>query len=142
PICDGEATKKSLTDATKKALSSLGFSADIFMGLYDNPEYRQKNKEEFALKNASDNAEDAARLRQELDDKLTRVANTLATGVSANEVTKVFASIAREVEVHRKDAEAKGDSQHANYLSKRLRRLTTIKDERLKELNKTQEKTA
>ncbi|STD17970.1 Uncharacterised protein [Enterobacter asburiae] len=59
-----------------------------------------------------------------------------------NEVTKVFASIAREVEVHRKDAEAKGDSQHANYLSKRLRRLTTIKDERLKELNKAQEKTA
>lgn len=142
PLCDGEATKKSLTDATKKALSSLGFSADIFMGLYDNPEYRQKNKEEFALKNASDNAEDAARLRQELDDKLTRVANTLATGVSSNEVTKVFASIAREVEVHRKDAEAKGDSQHANYLSKRLRRLTTIKDERLKELNKAQEKTA
>lgn len=142
PICDGEATKKSLTDATKKALSSLGFSADIFMGLYDNPEYRQKNKEEFALKNASDNAEDAARLRQELDDKLTRVANTLATGVSANEVTKVFASIAREVEVHRKDAESKGDSQHASYLSKRLRRLTTIKDERLKELSKTQEKTA
>ncbi|EQB0139518.1 hypothetical protein ACYAD5_001491 [Enterobacter cloacae] len=142
PICDGEATKKSLTDATKKALSSLGFSADIFMGLYDNPEYRQKNKEEFALKNASDNAEDAVRLRQELDDKLTRVANTLASGVSANELTKVFASIAREVEVHRKDAEAKGDSQHASYLSKRLRRLTTIKDERLKELNKAQEKTA
>lgn len=142
PICDGEATKKSLTDATKKALSSLGFSADIFMGLYDNPEYRQKNKEEFALKNASDNAEDAARLRQELDDKLTRVANTLATGISANEVTKVFAAIAREVEVHRKDAESKGDNQHASYLSKRLRRMTTIKDERLKELNKAQEKTA
>lgn len=142
PTCDGEATKKSLTDATKKALSSLGFSADIFMGLYDNPEYRQKNKEEFALKNASENAEDVVRLRQELDEKLTRVANTLATGVSANEVTKVFASIAREVEVHRKDAEAKGDSQHASYLSKRIRRLTTIKDERLKELNKSQEKSA
>lgn len=60
PICDGEATKKSLTDATKKALSALGFCADIFMGLYDNPEYRQKNKAEFALKNASENAEDAA----------------------------------------------------------------------------------
>lgn len=142
PISDGEATKKSLTDATKKALSSLGFCADIFMGLYDNPEYRQKNKEEFALKNASDNAEDAARLRQELDDKLTRVANTLASGISANEIAKVFASIAREVEVHRKDAEAKGDNQHASYLSKRLRRLTSIKDGRLKELNKDQEKTA
>ncbi|EGR9650817.1 hypothetical protein I4Y92_000678 [Salmonella enterica subsp. enterica serovar Saintpaul] len=140
PICDGEATKKSLTDATKKALSALGFCADIFMGLYDNPEYRQKNKAEFALKNASENAEDAARVRQELDDKLTRVANTIASAVSENEINKVYSSIAREAEVHRKDAEAKGDTQHARYLSGRLRRLTTIKDERIAELNKAQEK--
>ncbi|HGB1340899.1 TPA: hypothetical protein ACIUDQ_001565 [Salmonella enterica subsp. enterica serovar Saintpaul] len=139
-ICDGEATKKSLTDATKKALSALGFCADIFMGLYDNQEYRQKNKAEFALKNASENAEDAARVRQELDDKLTRVANTLASAVSENEINKVYSSIAREAEVHRKDAEAKGDTQHARYLAGRLRRLTTIKDERIAELNKAQEK--
>ncbi|EIW3120899.1 hypothetical protein MB910_000223 [Salmonella enterica] len=140
PICDGEATKKALTDATKKALSALGFCADIFMGLYDNPEYRQKNKAEFALKNASENAEDAARVRQELDDKLTRVANTIASAVSENEINKVYSSIAREAEVHRKDAEAKGDTQHARYLGGRLRRLTTIKDERIAELNKAQEK--
>ncbi|EAA9205446.1 hypothetical protein AE843_000827 [Salmonella enterica subsp. enterica serovar Meleagridis] len=140
PICDGEATKKSLTDATKKALSALGFCADIFMGLYDNPEYRQKNKAEFALKNASENAEDAARVRQELDDKLTRVANTIASAVSENEINKVYSSIAREAEVHRKDAEAKGDTQHARYLGGRLRRLTTIKDERIAELNKALEK--
>ncbi|EAA2008287.1 hypothetical protein AVD89_02575 [Salmonella enterica subsp. enterica serovar Anatum] len=140
PICDGEATKKSLTDATKKALSALGFCADIFMGLYDNPEYRQKNKAEFALKNASENAEDAARVRQELDNKLTRVANTIASAVSENEINKVYSSIAREAEVHRKDAEAKGDTQRARYLGGRLRRLTTIKDERIAELNKAQEK--
>ncbi|EHR2395233.1 hypothetical protein JYY68_001191 [Salmonella enterica subsp. enterica serovar Typhimurium] len=139
-ICDGEATKKSLTDATKKALSALGFCADIFMGLYDNQEYRQKNKAEFALKNASENAEDAARVRQKLDDKLTRVANTLASAVSENEINKVYSSIAREAEVHRKDAEVKGDTQHARYLGGRLRRLTTIKDERIAELNKAQEK--
>ncbi len=139
-ICDGEATKKSLTDATKKALSALGFCADIFIGLYDNQEYRQKNKAEFALKNASENAEDAARVRQELDDKLTRVANTLASAVSENEINKVYSSIAREAEVHRKDAEVKGDTQHARYLGGRLRRLTTIKDERIAELNKAQEK--
>ncbi|MDM3130714.1 hypothetical protein [Citrobacter sp. CK205] len=140
PFCDGEATKKSLTDATKKALSALGFCADIFMGLYDNPEYRQKNKAEFALKNASENAEDAARVRQELDDKLTKVANTLASAVSENEINKVYSSIAREAEVHRKDAEEKGDTQHARYLSGRLRRLTDIKNGRIAELNKTGEK--
>ncbi|WP_404653723.1 exonuclease family protein [Raoultella terrigena] len=140
PICDGEAAKKSLTDATKKALSGLGFSGDIFMGLYDNLEYRQKNKAEFDLKNASEIAEDAARLRQEFDDKLSRVANTLATGVSANEVNKVFAPIARELEIHRKDAESKGDTQRSRHLSTRLRRLTDIKNARIAELNKTEEK--
>lgn len=140
PICDGEATKKSLTDATKKALSGLGFSGDIFMGLYDNPEYRQKNKAEFDLKNASETAEDAARLRQEFDDKLTRVANTLAHGVTVNEINGVFSPIAREIDVHIKAAQANGDKQHERYLSGRLRRLIAIKDGRLKELTKAEEK--
>lgn len=140
PICDGEATKKSLTDATKKALSGLGFSGDIFMGLYDNQEYRQKNKAEFDLKNASETAEDAARLRQEFDDKLTRVANTLAHGVTVNEINGVFSPIAREIDVHIKAAQANGDKQHERYLSGRLRRLIAIKDGRLKELNKAEEK--
>lgn len=140
PICDGEATKKSLTDATKKALSGLGFSGDIFMGLYDNAEYRQKNKAEFDLKNASETAEDAARLRKEFDDKLTRIANTLANAVSVNEINKVFAPIARELEVHRKDAESKSDTQHSRHLSSRLRRLTDIKNGRIAELNKSEEK--
>ncbi|HHR5552214.1 TPA: hypothetical protein ACS614_002337 [Klebsiella aerogenes] len=138
--CDGEATKKSLTDATKKALSGLGFSGDIFMGLYDNLEYRQKNKAEFDLKNASEIAEDAARLRQEFDDKLSRVANTLAHGVTVNEINGVFSPIAREIDVHIKAAQANGDAQHERYLSGRLRRLITIKDGRIKELNKAEEK--
>ncbi len=138
--CDGEATKKSLTDATKKALSGLGFSGDIFMGLYDNLEYRQKNKAEFDLKNASETAEDAARLRQEFDDKLSRVANTLAHGVTVNEINGVFSPIAREIDVHIKAAQANGDAQHERYLSGRLRRLITIKDGRINELNKAEEK--
>ncbi|QRT06265.1 hypothetical protein I6K59_04060 [Klebsiella pneumoniae] len=140
PICDGEAAKKSLTDATKKALSGLGFSGDIFMGLYDNLEYRQKNKAEFDLKNASETAEDAARLRQEFDDKLSRVANTLAHGVTVNELNGVFSPIAREIDVHIKAAQANGDAQHERYLSGRLRRLIAIKDGRIKELNKAEEK--
>lgn len=138
--CDGEAAKKSLTDATKKALSGLGFSGDIFMGLYDNLEYRQRNKAEFDLKNASESAEDAARLRQEFDDKLSRVANTLAHGVTVNEINGVFSPIAREIDVHIKAAQANGDTQHERYLSGRLRRLITIKDGRIKELNKAEEK--
>ncbi|TKI02566.1 hypothetical protein [Martelella alba] len=134
PISDGEAPKKSLTDATKKALSQLGFSADVFLGLYDNPQYRDEISQEFAIKNASDKAEGVAQLRKELDEKLSRNAETLQSGVSPNEINAVFATIAREVEVHRKAAEAKGDQEYAKYLSGRLRRLTTIKTERLAQL--------
>ncbi|WP_407226418.1 exonuclease family protein [Enterobacter roggenkampii] len=140
--CDGEAQKKSLTDALKKALSLLGFSADVWLGLYDLPEYQAENSTEFAIKNASDKAEDITRLRNELDEKLTRVANTIENAVSTNEAKKVFDTLAREVEVHRKAADAKGDLEHAKYLSGRLRRLSQIKDQRIKTLTENQEQSA
>lgn len=135
PISDGEAPKKSLTDATKKALSQLGFSADVFLGLYDDLAYRQENDAEFALKNASDKAEGVTRLREELDDKLTRVAETLKGAVTTNEANKVHGSIAREIESSRKAAESVGDTDYAKYLAARLRRLTTLKDERITALS-------
>ncbi len=141
PVSDGEAPKKSLTDATKKALSQLGFSADVFLGLYDDVNYRQENDAEFALKNASDKAEGVTRLREELDEKLTKVAETISKAVTVNEANKVHASIAREVDAHRKAAEGKGDTEHARYLAGRLRRLTTLKDERIKALSASEEKT-
>ncbi|NUL36599.1 exodeoxyribonuclease VIII [Kosakonia sacchari] len=140
--CDGEAQKKSLTDAIKKGLSLLGFSADVWLGLYDMPEYQAENQTEFAIKNASDKAEDVTRLRNELDEKMTRVANTIEKAVNTNEAKKVFDTLAREVEVHRKAADAKGDAEHAKYLSSRLRRLSQIKDQRIKELTESQEQTA
>ncbi len=133
--CDGEAKKKSLTDSIKKALSMLGFSADVFLGWHDLPEYREENATEFAIRNASDKAEDVTRLREELDKKLAKVADTITSAVTVNEAIKVHASIAREVETHRKAAEAKGDADHAKYLAGRLRRITALKDERIAALS-------
>ena len=39
--------KKMETDVTTKALSKLGFNADVFMGLYDDNRYVNQMKEEF-----------------------------------------------------------------------------------------------
>ncbi|MEG2040050.1 MAG: exodeoxyribonuclease VIII-like protein, partial [Hafnia sp.] len=123
-------------------LSMLGFSADVWLGLYDKPEYVAEVGIEFGLKTASDKAEDVTRLRTELDEKMTRVASTIESAVTANEAKKVFDTLAREVEIHRKAAEGKGDTEHAKYLSGRLRRLSQIKDERIKTLNEQQEQAA
>ncbi|WP_380677173.1 hypothetical protein [Serratia aquatilis] len=138
-MADSEVMKKSLTDAIKKSLSMLGFSADVFLGWHDLAEYREENATEFAIRNASDKAEDVTRLREELDEKLAKVAETISSAVTVNEAAKVHASIAREVETHRKAAEAKGDMEHAKYLAGRLRRLTTLKDERIATLSKSEE---
>ena len=43
-MTDQEAPKKSLTDALKKCLSMFGFSADIFLGLYEDRAYVEEVK--------------------------------------------------------------------------------------------------
>lgn len=43
---DTDAGKKAMTDALTKALSHLGFNADVFLGLYDDQKYVAKMKEQ------------------------------------------------------------------------------------------------
>ncbi len=46
---DEDAPKKAMTDALTKGLSHLGFSADVFLGLFDDNRYVQKLKAEFDM---------------------------------------------------------------------------------------------
>lgn len=45
---DSDAPKKAMTDGLTKALSHLGFNADVFLGKFDDNKYVAKLKEEFA----------------------------------------------------------------------------------------------
>lgn len=137
--CDGEAPKKSLTDAIKKALSMLGFSADVWLGLYDKPEYVAEVGIEFGLKTASDKAEDVTRLRKELDEKFKLNTESMRSAVTPNEVSGIASSLTRVMGIHLKAAREKADLDYAKYLEGRLRRLEEVKAECLKKL---QEKAA
>lgn len=128
-ITDGEAHKKSLTDAIKKALSALGFSADVWLGLHDDPGYLAENAIEHGIKNASKKADDIVSLRKELDDKFTANTETMRTAVTANEVTKIASSLTRTVGVHIKSAKGINDTEYVRYLESRLKRLEEIKTE-------------
>lgn len=46
-VTDEDAPKKAMTDALTKGLSHLGFSADVFLGLFDDNRYVQKMEREF-----------------------------------------------------------------------------------------------
>ncbi|HEC8347552.1 TPA: hypothetical protein RG646_RS14295 [Providencia rettgeri] len=136
---DGEVFKKSLTDAIKKALSMLGFSADVYMGMHDNPEYVASNKLEYEIKAASDNAEDATRIRKELDEKFTRHTETMRSAVTPNELRGITSTLTREISTHAKLAKQRGDSEYVKYLNGRLRRLNEIEKECLDQLKQKEE---
>ena len=131
---DGEAIKKSLTDAIKKALSMLGFSSDVFMGMHDNPEYIVSNKLEFEIKNASEKAEDITRIRKELDEKFTKHTEVMRSAVTANELRGIASTLTREISAHIKSAKERRDEDYEKYLSGRLRRLNQIEKECLDKL--------
>lgn len=139
PKSDGEVIKKSLTDAIKKALSMLGFSSDIYLGMHDNPEYIVSNKLEFEIKAASEKAEDITRVRKELDEKFTRHTETMRSAVTANELRGICSTLTREISTHAKLAKERGDSEYEKYLSGRLRRLNEIEKECLDQLNQKEE---
>lgn len=136
---DGEVFKKSLTDAIKKALSMLGFSSDVYMGMHDNPEYVASNKLEYEIKAATDSAEDMTRIRKELDEKFTRHTETMRSAVTPNELRGITSTLTREISTHAKLAKQRGDSEYEKYLNGRLRRLNEIEKECLDQLKQKEE---
>lgn len=91
--CDGEAPKKSTTDAIKKALSALGFSADVFLGLHDDNEYVAQLKDEQRIAEAEDKVVEEERQKQERLDYIQSVIDSLQTAKTAHEL-KSFHDVA------------------------------------------------
>lgn len=100
---DGEAPKKSLTDAIKKSLSMLGFSADVFLGMFDDVEYVNQLKDEEQIEHAEDQEAEKARQQQERLDYIKSVVDTMAGAQSPQELKKIHDVAVRKLTL-RKDA--------------------------------------
>lgn len=90
---DGEAPKKSLTDAIKKSLSMLGFSADVFLGMFDDKDYVNALADEQAIEQAEDQAAEEDRQKQERLDYIASVIESLKTARTPKEL-KSFHDVA------------------------------------------------
>lgn len=77
-MTDFDAPKKSLTDAIKKCLSMIGFSADVFLGLYDDTNYVEAAKVKESVRNADDAEEEMTKARTEFSEWLKRETDTYA----------------------------------------------------------------
>lgn len=101
---DGEAPKKSLTDAIKKSLSMLGFSADVFLGLFDDDAYVTQLKEEEAIANADDKDAEILRQKQERVDWLNSAVETLSKALTTRELKLLHAKYTREADRRKETA--------------------------------------
>lgn len=85
PRTESEPQKKSLSDAIKKSLSMLGFSADIFTGLFDDQSYRAEAARDIQAEAAEANidrqAEKVVEFNEWIEDQIKLI--TEATNDSA-----------------------------------------------------------
>jgi len=65
---DDEVRKKVVTNAKTKGLSELGFSADIFMGMFDDPNYVDYVNFEMSLEKADDREQETKNKIEELNE--------------------------------------------------------------------------
>ncbi|MCE1053369.1 hypothetical protein [Pseudomonas alloputida] len=99
---DGEAPKKSLTDAIKKALSMLGFSADVFLGMFDDVNYVQQLQAEQAIEQAEDRQAEIERQQQERLVFIKETIETMQKAVTPHERKKIHDHAVRKL-IGRKD---------------------------------------
>lgn len=97
---DEEAPKKSLTDATTKALSMLGFGGDIFMGLFDDASYRQEIQQDFGFEKEEEREAEAIKRHEEFVAFRDRWLEKLSTAVNQNELGVNYAQGVKTVERH------------------------------------------
>ncbi|MEO9497676.1 MAG: hypothetical protein ABJG42_24595 [Vibrio splendidus] len=123
-VSDEEAAKKSLTDAIKKALSMLGFSADVYMGMFEDANYRTEVGNEKAIEKAVDKDAEKARQAEALKADFDKCIIQMQGAVSMSMLEGLYKSMARRL--------TQRDTAMA-------RQLTKVKDEMIVKLSEGEE---
>ena len=89
PYCDMEAPKKSLTDAIKKALSMVGFAAEVYLGEFDDRELMQVKKLEEDIQSADDKEAMIVEKQKELEDYVIAHIGLVKTAVTEHEINRL-----------------------------------------------------
>lgn len=113
---DPDFAKKAETNTLSKALSKLGFSADVFMGQFDDMEYVHERTNEALVENAANKDEAKAEVASKTVADCERVIEQIGRAKTTAEVEGLFKAMARRI--HKKPE-----------FSKLMIQLTKTKDE-------------
>lgn len=94
---DEDWAKKVETNTISKALSKLGFSADVFMGMFDDNAYVQYVGGEFAIEKADNADEERERQRAELQEWYHKNESAMKRAASMSELEGLYKSMIRKL---------------------------------------------
>jgi hypothetical protein len=117
---DVDFAKKVETNTVSKALSKLGFNADVFMGMFEDNQYMQELSNELAVKKSEDKDAELAKQAREYDDWKLKEIESYQHLSSLNALKNAYTA-------HIRKCQRVGDEQG-------VKQFTKVKDARKKEL--------
>lgn len=94
---DTDFVKKAETNTMSKALSKLGFSADIYMGMFDDPNYVEYVSGEKAIENAVDKESEKAKQMEALKNDCFKVIEQIDGATSLGIVEGLYKTMVRKI---------------------------------------------
>lgn len=98
---DQDFAKKAETNTMSKALSKLGFSADVFMGDFEDRDYVEAVTNEFALEKAENKIEEKEKQDEEYNKWVASSLEILSTCQSMSELKKVYTGLVRKADLYK-----------------------------------------
>lgn len=95
---DTDYAKKAETNTLCKALSKLGFAADVYMGLFEDENYVDDLTNRQNIDKASDKDAERARQAQELNNEVDKVIGQINSARSMSELEGLYKSLARKLQ--------------------------------------------
>lgn len=100
---DIDFAKKVETNTVSKALSKLGFNADVFMGMFEDNQYMQELSNELALKKADDKDAELAKQVKEYDEWRAKELSVYPSLKTMNALQVAFTGHVRKCQRHNDD---------------------------------------
>jgi hypothetical protein len=117
---DVDFAKKVETNTVSKALSKLGFNADVFMGMFEDNQYMQELSNELAVKKSEDKDAELAKQAREYDEWKLKEIESYQHLSSLNALKNAYTA-------HIRKCQRVGDEQG-------VKQFTKVKDARKQEL--------
>jgi len=94
---DVDFAKKVETNTVSKALSKIGFNADVYMGMFEDDNYLYELGNEQAIEKAADKHEEKAKQSRELYADANKVIDQINNANTENEVKGLYTAMIRRI---------------------------------------------